>query len=142
MVVRSSNYTLYGDMSSRVMEVLSRFTPDLEIYSIDEAFIGMDGLARGWKRRRGRCARPYCNGPASRCRSALHRPRRWPRSPIDLRKRTRNDRGSCCCLTKRRRMPLWRDGYRYKKAGVMLLDLHPAAAVQAGLFDQPDSETA
>src|SRR5205085_9931965 len=35
---------------------------------------------------------------------------------------------------------IWRDGYRYKKAGVMLLDLHPAAAVQAGLFDQPDTE--
>jgi DNA polymerase V len=33
---------------------------------------------------------------------------------------------------------IWRDGYRYKKAGVMLLDLHPAAAVQEGLFDKPD----
>jgi len=35
----SSNYSLYGDMSRRVMEVLSRFTPDIEIYSIDEAFL-------------------------------------------------------------------------------------------------------
>jgi len=35
----SSNYTLYGDMSSRVMKILSRFTPDFEIYSIDEAFL-------------------------------------------------------------------------------------------------------
>src|ERR1700676_1988006 len=35
VVVRSSNYTLYGDMSARVMQVLARFTPDLEIYSID-----------------------------------------------------------------------------------------------------------
>jgi DNA polymerase V len=34
---------------------------------------------------------------------------------------------------------MWRDGYRYKKAGVMLLDLHPAAAVQEGLFDKADS---
>jgi nucleotidyltransferase/DNA polymerase involved in DNA repair len=33
VIVRSSNYTLYGDMSRRVMEVLSRFSPDLEIYS-------------------------------------------------------------------------------------------------------------
>jgi DNA polymerase V len=33
----------------------------------------------------------------------------------------------------------WRDGYRYKKAGVVLLDLHPAAAVQEGLFDKADS---
>jgi DNA polymerase V len=44
VVVRSSNYTLYGDMSSRVMSVLSRFTDDLEIYSIDEAFLGMAGF--------------------------------------------------------------------------------------------------
>jgi DNA polymerase V len=35
----SSNYTLYGDMSRRVMEVLRQFSPDQEIYSIDEAFI-------------------------------------------------------------------------------------------------------
>jgi DNA polymerase V len=44
VVVRSSNYMLYGDMSGRVMSVLSGFTPDLEIYSIDEAFLGMGGF--------------------------------------------------------------------------------------------------
>ena len=44
VIVRSSNYTLYGDMSARVMKVLSDFTPDLEIYSIDEAFLGMEGF--------------------------------------------------------------------------------------------------
>ena len=33
---------------------------------------------------------------------------------------------------------IWRDGYRYKKAGVVLLDLHPAVAVQEGLFDKKD----
>ena len=44
MVVRSSNYTLYGDMSGRVMRVLSNFTPNLEIYSIDEAFLSMAGF--------------------------------------------------------------------------------------------------
>lgn len=37
---------------------------------------------------------------------------------------------------------IWRPGYRYKKAGVMFLDLHPATAVQAGLFDQPDTPKA
>lgn len=37
----SSNYTLYADMSHRVMETLSRFTDDLEVYSIDEAFLEM-----------------------------------------------------------------------------------------------------
>ena len=44
VVVRSSNYTLYGDMSGRVMRILGRFTPQLEIYSIDEAFLGLGGF--------------------------------------------------------------------------------------------------
>jgi DNA polymerase V len=44
VVVRSSNYTLYGDMSARVMRVLADFSPDLEIYSIDEAFLGLAGF--------------------------------------------------------------------------------------------------
>lgn len=35
----SSNYTLYGDMSQRVMAVLESFCPDIEFYSIDEAFL-------------------------------------------------------------------------------------------------------
>ena len=34
---------------------------------------------------------------------------------------------------------IWRDGFRYKKAGVMLLDLVPAGRVQGGLFDAPDT---
>jgi DNA polymerase V len=37
--VFSSNYTLYGDMSNRVMETLGQFAPSVEIYSIDEAFL-------------------------------------------------------------------------------------------------------
>ncbi len=44
--VYSSNYALYGDMSQRVMETLSRFTPDIEIYSIDEAFLDLSGFRR------------------------------------------------------------------------------------------------
>ncbi len=40
----SSNYALYADMSSRVMEVLSLFSPEVEIYSIDEAFLGLNGF--------------------------------------------------------------------------------------------------
>jgi len=42
--VFSSNYPLYGDMSRRVMSLLSRFTPDMEIYSIDEAFLKFEGF--------------------------------------------------------------------------------------------------
>jgi DNA polymerase V len=44
VVVRSSNYTLYGDMSRRVMRILSTFSPSLEVYSIDEAFLGLRGF--------------------------------------------------------------------------------------------------
>jgi DNA polymerase V len=46
VIVRSSNYTLYGDMSARVMRTVAGFTPDLEIYSIDEAFLGLGGFER------------------------------------------------------------------------------------------------
>lgn len=42
----SSNYTLYADLSRRVMEVLSQFTPEIEIYSIDEAFLDLSRIAR------------------------------------------------------------------------------------------------
>jgi len=38
IAVRSSNYALYGDMSNRVMESLRSLTPNIEVYSIDEAF--------------------------------------------------------------------------------------------------------
>ena len=42
--VFSSNYALYGDLSNRVMAILNQFTPNVEIYSIDEAFLNFDGL--------------------------------------------------------------------------------------------------
>ncbi|MCF6347216.1 MAG: Y-family DNA polymerase [Flavobacteriaceae bacterium] len=42
--ILSSNYPLYGDMSSRVMSILDQFTPDVEIYSIDEAFLQFKGF--------------------------------------------------------------------------------------------------
>jgi len=42
--VFSSNYVLYGDMSCRVMNCLSQYSPDVEIYSIDEAFLNLKGF--------------------------------------------------------------------------------------------------
>src|SRR5690606_35510618 len=42
----SSNYALYGDMSARVMSLLADFTPEMEIYSIDEAFLKFEGFER------------------------------------------------------------------------------------------------
>jgi DNA polymerase V len=44
VVVFSSNYVLYGDMSHRVMTTIAQFAPDMEIYSIDEAFLLFDGF--------------------------------------------------------------------------------------------------
>ncbi len=43
--VFSSNYTLYGDMSDRVMKTMAEFVPRMEIYSIDEAFLDMHDMA-------------------------------------------------------------------------------------------------
>ncbi len=43
--VRSSNFSLYGDMSQRVMGIIAANTPETEIYSIDECFIDYTGVA-------------------------------------------------------------------------------------------------
>ena len=44
IVARSSNYALYADMSNRVVEILSDFAPDYEVYSIDESFLAFDSV--------------------------------------------------------------------------------------------------
>ncbi|MGL4368694.1 MAG: Y-family DNA polymerase, partial [Spirochaetota bacterium] len=66
----SSNYTLYGDISSRVMDVLSMFAPDIEIYSIDEAFLLLDG-----------CAEKDMNAYGHRIRNTV---RRWTGIPVSV----------------------------------------------------------
>ena len=44
----SSNYTLYGDMSNRIMTILRTYSPHVEVYSIDESFVSLNGLAGLW----------------------------------------------------------------------------------------------
>lgn len=44
VIAYSSNYTLYADMSDRVMTILSDMAPELEVYSIDEAFLDLTGI--------------------------------------------------------------------------------------------------
>jgi hypothetical protein len=83
--VFSSHYALYGDMSARIMTTLAQWTPDVEIYSIQDT--------------------------AELIRYAL--------------------RGIAQLL---------REGYRYKKAGVILTELVLAHQVQTHLFDQHDRE--
>ncbi|MEK9726492.1 MAG: Y-family DNA polymerase [Candidatus Margulisiibacteriota bacterium] len=44
--VFSANFPLYADLSSRIMNILHRFSDSVEVYSIDEAFISLDGLTK------------------------------------------------------------------------------------------------
>ena len=44
IIALSSNYELYADLSNRMMAILGQFSPDQEIYSIDECFLGMSGF--------------------------------------------------------------------------------------------------
>lgn len=70
----SSNYALYADMSNRMMSVLSTYSPQQEIYSIDECFLGLDGFRKtdlvGYGQRMRKQVRqwvgiPVCVGVAS-----------------------------------------------------------------------------
>lgn len=45
VTIFSSNHILYGDISRRVMSLLARFSPEVEVYSIDEAFLSLDGIS-------------------------------------------------------------------------------------------------
>jgi DNA polymerase V len=45
IIALSSNYELYASMSNRVVEILRDFTPELEVYSIDESFLSLEGMS-------------------------------------------------------------------------------------------------
>jgi DNA polymerase V len=65
--VFSSNYALYGDMSMRVMGTLGYLCPDVEVYSIDEAFLDLGGVPDrdGFARRARRYVRQWTGIPVS-----------------------------------------------------------------------------
>lgn len=44
----SSNYTLYADMSNRIMSILRTYSPNVEVYSIDESFLSLNGMGGLW----------------------------------------------------------------------------------------------
>lgn len=46
IIVCSSNYALYGELSKRVMETLLYFCPEMEVYSVDEAFLDLSGIQK------------------------------------------------------------------------------------------------
>jgi DNA polymerase V len=56
VVALSANFTLYGDMSNRMMSIAREYAPSQEIYSIDECFLGMEGV-RGDLVQRGHALR-------------------------------------------------------------------------------------
>lgn len=68
--VRSSNYALYGDLSARVMSILAETVPHIEIYSIDEAFLHLDGISR--------------EAVPGLCRGLVARIRRWVGIPVSI----------------------------------------------------------
>ena len=70
LVVRSSNYTLYGDLSARVMSLLAESAPKLEVYSIDEAFMNMDGV--------------HSEDLPSICSGLVRKVRRWTGIPVSI----------------------------------------------------------
>ncbi|MDH4216759.1 MAG: Y-family DNA polymerase [Gallionella sp.] len=72
IVALSSNYTLYADLSNRVMRLLSQYSPDQEVYSIDESFLDLTGIpdltnyAQTMRRAIRQCVGiPVCVGIAS-----------------------------------------------------------------------------
>jgi DNA polymerase V len=65
----SSNYTLYADMSRRVMETLCHFSPEIEVYSIDEAFLDLSGLG---------------DPPTEYGRKIRHTVKQWTGMPVSI----------------------------------------------------------
>ncbi len=59
IIALSSNYTLYGDMSNRVVAILRDYSPDMEVYSIDESFLRVECVAHrhGGRQRMGSAMR-------------------------------------------------------------------------------------
>ena len=66
----SSNYSLYGDISNRVMSILADTVPKIEIYSIDEAFLHLDGI-------------PQEKVPQM-CRELVRKIRKWVGVPVSI----------------------------------------------------------
>ena len=70
LTVFSSNYALYGDLSNRVMSILADEVPKIEVYSIDEAYLHIDGIA------------PDCIPKL--CRNLTEKIRQWVGIPVSI----------------------------------------------------------
>lgn len=70
IVALSSNYTLYGDMSNRVVSILREFSPDIEVYSIDESFLRVETVVHLY------------GGATAMGHAMRHRIRQWTSLPV------------------------------------------------------------
>ena len=70
IIALSSNYTLYADLSSRIMTILRDYSPHAEVYSIDESFLDLDGLGSLWE------------SPTALGQSIRQRIRQWVGVPV------------------------------------------------------------
>ncbi|MDQ7834410.1 MAG: Y-family DNA polymerase [Humidesulfovibrio sp.] len=68
VAVFSSNFPLYGDLSARIMSILADMAPGVEVYSIDEAFLDLTGVA----------------DPHALCRDIRQRVLRWVGIPVSI----------------------------------------------------------
>ena len=93
IVTFSSNYELYGDMSNRMHSIWASFVPNLEIYSIDEAFLDFTGMEGFDFEKLGREI------------IRTTRPKYWPRPPTSSPRRTTPGGGSISSI---RRRSVWR----------------------------------
>jgi DNA polymerase V len=97
--VFSSNYSLYGDMSSRVMTTLGYFCPHMEIYSIDESFLFFPATDPAKLMDLGRpFEKPYAPGPGFPFPWDLPGPRPWPNWPTGWPKNIPRPTGSACWI--------------------------------------------
>lgn len=107
IVAFSSNYALYGDMSQRVMTVIESLVPALEVYSIDEAFADLSGIADGRVEALGREIRAQVlrstgiptgvgiAGTKTLAKLANHAAKKWQRQTggvVDIRDPVRRDK--------------------------------------------------
>ena len=70
LTVFSSNYALYGDLSNRVMSILADEVPKIEVYSIDEAYLHIDGIAQ--------------DRISKLCRNLTEKIRQWVGIPVSI----------------------------------------------------------
>ena len=70
IIALSSNYTLYADLSSRIMTILRDYSPHAEVYSIDESFLDLEGLGKLWE------------SPTAMGQSIRQRIRQWVGVPV------------------------------------------------------------